>query len=177
MVASILEILKYILPSLVVFGTVYYLQKQYNANQYQLKAMELKAQYSKGAIPLKLQAYERLLLFCDRISFHNLILRLKTENMTAKQLKSAMIIAIQKEYEHNLAQQLYTSGKLWEIISTAKNNIIAKLIETGTGQNMDLDSADSYAQSLLRDNKNNSSDMLSLAITAIKEEAKIILDV
>ncbi len=177
MVASILEILKYILPSLVVFGTVYYLQKQYNANQYQLKAMELKAQYSKGAIPLKLQAYERLLLFCDRISFPNLILRLKTENMTAKQLKSAMIIAIQKEYEHNLAQQLYTSGKLWEIISTAKNNIIAKLIETGTGQNMDLDSADSYAQSLLRDNKNNSSDMLSLAITAIKEEAKIILDV
>ena len=102
MMTTILEILKYTLPSLVVFATSYYLLKQYISGQYELRALEVKASYSKQAIPLKLQAYERLLLFCDRISLPSLLLRLRDQNMTAGQLKNAMIISVQKEYEHNI---------------------------------------------------------------------------
>ena len=122
---TVLEIIKYTLPSLIVFATSYYLLRQYLNNQYNMKALEMRSKYSQDAIPLKLQAYERLLLFCERINLHNLILRLKTSNMTNLELKNAMIISIQKEYEHNMAQQLYASQKLWDIITLAKNDTIS----------------------------------------------------
>lgn len=171
-----LEILKYILPSLVVFAAVYYIQKQYLEKEYNLKMLELKAKYSKDAIPLKLQAYERLLLFCDRIRLPNLVLRLKTPGMTADQMKNSMVIAVQKEYEHNMAQQLYTSPKLWEIIELSKNNVISQITDPGLNTNEHL-SADVYVKELMKKNISNSSDTVNLAIKAIKEEAKIILNV
>ena len=169
-----LEILKYILPSLVVFAAVYYIQKQYLEKEYNLKMLELKTKYSKDAIPLKLQAYERLLLFCDRIKLPNLILRLKTPNMSGQELKTAMIIAVQKEFEHNLAQQLYTSQQLWDIIELSKNNIIDQISDPGLSSN-GMMSANAYAQSLMR--KVKSQDSIKIATKAIKEEAKIILNV
>lgn len=171
-----LEILKYILPSLVVFAAVYFIQKQYLQKEYNLKMLELKSKYSKDAIPLKLQAYERLLLFCDRIRLYNLILRLKSPNMTAEELKTSMIIAVQKEYEHNMAQQLYTSHKLWDIIELAKNNIIDTISDSSISSDKST-RAESYAQALLQKNNANSTDTIKIAINAIKEEAKIILNV
>ena len=58
-----LEILKFTIPGLIVFAATYFILKQYISSQYDLKALELRSKYSKDAIPLKLQAYERLLLF------------------------------------------------------------------------------------------------------------------
>lgn len=171
-----LEILKYILPSLVVFAAVYFIQKQQLSKEYNLKMLELKSKYSKDAIPLKLQAYERLLLFCDRIRLTNLLLRLKTPNMSGQELRTAMIIAVQKEYEHNMAQQLYTSHKLWDIIELAKNNIIDKISDPGI-RSQDMVSANSFAQALLKKNNSATADTIKIAINAIKEEAKIILNV
>lgn len=170
------EILKYILPSLVVFAAVYFIQKQHLQKEYNLKMLELKSKYSKDAIPLKLQAYERLLLFCDRIRLSNLLLRLKSPNMSAVQLKTAMIIAVQKEFEHNMAQQLYTSHKLWDIIELAKNNIINQITDPSIKAES-LVSAESFAQTLLQKNNSSSADTIKIAINAIKEEAKIILNV
>lgn len=176
MMTTILEILKYTLPSLVVFATAYYLLKQYISSQYELRALEVKASYSKQAIPLKLQAYERLLLFCDRISLPSLLLRLRDQNMTAGQLKNAMIISVQKEYEHNMAQQLYASHKLWEIISLAKNDIIAIISSGIKGINQDATSEE-YIQNLMKQLSQTDRSPIDVAVQAIKEEAKIILNV
>ena len=45
--------------------------------------------------------------------------------MTANQLKSALIISIQKEFEHNLTQQIYVSGQLWEMLTLLRDNLMA----------------------------------------------------
>lgn len=172
---TVLEILKYTLPSLVVFATAYYLLKQYITSQYDLKALEVKAGYSKQAIPLKLQAYERLLLFCDRISLPSLLLRLRDQEITAGQIKNAMIISVQKEYEHNMAQQLYASHKLWEIITLAKNDTIAIISNGGKGVSDD-DTSQAFIQNLMKQLGDGKSP-IDVAIMAIKEEAKIILNV
>jgi len=172
---TVFEILKFTIPGLIVFAAVYFIQRQQFQKEYQLKQLEGQGKYSKDAIPLKLQAYERLLLFCDRISIPNLLLRLKTREMSANDLKSAMVISVQKEYEHNLAQQLYTSNKLWEIITLAKNDVIAIISDTArensNGHINDL------AQALLSKVNQSNKNPLSVAIKAIKEEAKIILNV
>ena len=172
----ILEILKYTIPALIVFLSSYFIHRQYLNNQYHLQSLELKARYSKEAIPLKLQAYERLILFCDRISIPSLIMRLKTQEMRSVELKDVMMIATQKEFEHNIAQQLYTSKKLWEIISLAKNDII-NFVEVHAKQCSSDASANELAQILLREYNQLKSKPAELAIQAIKEEAKIILNV
>jgi len=173
---TILEILKFTIPGLIVFAAVYYIQRQYNDSQYQMKALETRSKYSNNAIPLKLQAYERLLLFCDRIMIPNLILRLKAPGMSAEQLKTTMIISVQKEYEHNLAQQLYTTQKLWDIITLSKNDIIAIISDAAKGLSANA-SADELAGILISKTSNNKANPIVVANKAIKEEAKIILNV
>jgi len=173
---TVLEILKFTIPGLIVFAAVYYIQRQYNDSQYQMKALETRSKYSSNAIPLKLQAYERLLLFCDRIMIPNLLLRLKVPNMYAEQLKTAMIISVQKEYEHNLAQQLYTTQQLWDILTLSKNDIIA-IISDSAKSLPDNASAEDLARVLMSKTANKNSNPIIVANKAIKEEAKIILNV
>ncbi len=172
---ALLEILKYILPALIVFATSYYILKKLVDNQYHLQVLEFKNKYSKEAIPLKLQSYERLILFCDRISIPNLIMRLKTKEMKNIELKNVMMISVQKEFEHNIAQQLYTSTKLWEIISLAKTDVMS-FIELHSN-NIDPDALSiDLANKLLTEHHKLKKDPIDLAILAIREEAKIILN-
>jgi len=66
-IGVVLEILKYTIPSFVAFAAVYFILRQYLNSQYELQALEVKSKYSKDAIPLKVQAYERLLLLCEKM--------------------------------------------------------------------------------------------------------------
>jgi len=176
MAESFFEILKYTIPSLVVFAASFYLLRQYLNSQYEMKALEVKSKYSKNAIPLKLQAYERLLLFCERISIPNLLLRLKTRDMSVGELKNAMVISVQKEFEHNMAQQLYTSQKLWDILSLTKNDIIS-MITNAANQLNNQDNAEELANALMSQLNTMKKSPENIAIMGIKEEAKIILHV
>ncbi len=122
--STLLEIVKLTIPALIVFLTVYHLLKQYLESQRQMKAMELKKGQQETTLPLRLQAYERLSLFCDRISIPNLLLRWKKPGMTAAELKYSLLLAIQQEYEHNITQQVYVSDQLWQIIKIARDDAV-----------------------------------------------------
>jgi hypothetical protein len=141
-----------------------------------MKAMELKSRYRKDAIPLKLAAYERLLLLCDRLHLPHLILRLKVKGMNAMELKTAMIISIQQEYEHNLAQQLYTSQQLWDIITLTKNDLMSIVNDAAVKYGAN-DTADDLAHAVMNAYASMEKNPLNFSIAAIKEEAKIILNV
>jgi len=172
----VIEVLKYTIPGLVVFAAVYFILRQYLNSQYQMKALEMKARYTKQAIPLKLQAYERLLLFCERISIPNLLLRLKSNDMSAVDLKNALVISVQKEFEHNMAQQLYCSNKLWDIIALAKNDVIS-IISDISGTVSAQAPASDLSTALMKRLANIKKSPIDVARAAIKEEAKIILNV
>ena len=88
MMSILLEIIKYTLPSLIEFATAYYLMKQYLDTQIALKSMEIKTNSEQTLTSVKLQAYERLTLFLDRIMPYNLYLRLSTKDTSAKPLQS-----------------------------------------------------------------------------------------
>ena len=78
----------------------------------------------KIILPLRLQACERIVLFLDRISVNNLIMRLNRPEMNAHQLQAALTGAIRDEFEYNLSQQLYISGKSWNLVKNAKEETI-----------------------------------------------------
>ena len=87
----------------------------------------------KIILPLRLQACERIILFLERISPNNLIMRLNNPDMSSVQLQSALVKVIREEFEYNLSQQLYISLKAWELVKNAKEETI-KLINVASGK-------------------------------------------
>lgn len=121
LIQTVLEILKYIVPTVI----VYFLMRQFLQQQLQLTAIDKKSEIKKETLGIRFQAYERLILFSERIKLSDLVMRLMTEEMTSKALKNAILISVQKEFEHNITQQLYVSGQLWSMIQLYKDNVIS----------------------------------------------------
>ncbi len=123
------EIIKITLPSLIVFFTAFYTLKSMLKREKEVRRIEIILQNQKMITPIRLQAYERIMLFLDRISPNSVIMRLQTPNMTVRQLQSEMLQIIRSEFEHNLSQQLYLSIEAWEEVKIAKERTI-KLINS-----------------------------------------------
>ncbi len=131
------ELLKYTIPGLIVFGTAYYTLKTYLDAHYQQQVLQARADAQKITLPVRLQAYERLILLCDRITLPNLLLRIRSSNMMVGELKAAMFIAISQEFDHNTSQQLYVSETLWQIISLAKADALTLVSKAAEGLDND----------------------------------------
>ncbi len=124
-----LEILKYTLPSLIVFLAVYFVLREMIKSQNEDRRRDIILENQRLITPVKLQAYERLILFLERISLESLIMRINRPGMTTRELHQEMLAAIRSEYEHNLSQQLYISPNAWEVIKNARANML-KIINT-----------------------------------------------
>ncbi len=128
-----MEILKEVLfvtiPALLVLLTAYLLIRKTIENDREKRRHEIILQNSRTITPVRLQAYERLTLFLERISLESLIMRNHKHGMDAKNLQSSMLSSIRSEYDHNLAQQIYITPQAWEVIKSARSNTI-KLINT-----------------------------------------------
>ena len=121
-IVIMLEILKYTIPSLIVFLTVFYILHTYFEDLNRQRQSESALRNRKLITPLRLQAYERVILFLERISPESLIMRITEAGMTSKQLQSGMLTTIRAEYDHNLSQQLYVSNEAWEMVKSARAN-------------------------------------------------------
>lgn len=122
---DVLEILKYTIPGLVVFAAVYYTLNSYLASENKRKNMEIRSLHFRESLPIRLQAYERMTLFLERISPNNLIARTNKPDMTAHELHMTLLQNIRLEYDHNLTQQLYISPDSWLMIVQVKEEIIS----------------------------------------------------
>ncbi len=171
---TILEILKYTIPGLLVFLTAYFMLKTYLDKQLQLKQVEMQRANKKNSLPLKLQAYERLSLLCERSSIPNLVLRLKTKEGTVASLRMAMLIALQQEFEHNITQQIYVSEQLWEILQLARNETVS-IIEAVAEQLDPQAPSEELARRLLAFAEQAEKQPMQTALLAIKKEAAILL--
>jgi len=126
---TLFEVLKYTLPSLIVFGTSYLIIRSFLETDQKKRKMELRMANLKTITPIKLQAYERLTLFLERISPESIIMRIMEPKMSSAQLQSALLKVIRAEYEHNLSQQIYISAQAWAVIKTSKEQTV-KLINS-----------------------------------------------
>jgi hypothetical protein len=121
---EILDIAKYILPSLVVFAASFYIIKTFLTEDHKKRVLEVRLGNQKIITPIKLQAYERIALFLERIALNNLIVRVYKPGMSARMLQSELLKAIRAEFEHNLSQQIYISNDAWNAVKTAKEETI-----------------------------------------------------
>ena len=118
------ELLKYILPALIVFFTTYLFLRNWRKLEQRRMDEQRTLQMKDDLLPIRLQAYERLILFLERISPESILMRMNRSAMTADQLKNELLHSIRQEYEHNIAQQTYISAETWQKVQAAKNQNI-----------------------------------------------------
>lgn len=121
------EILKYILPSLVVFAAAFIIMKKFLDNEYRKLMVEIKKNNQQTVLPIRLQAYERVILLLERTALQSLVMRTYQPGMSARLLQSEMTKIIRQEYDHNVTQQLYISTNAWNTVKAVKEELI-KLI-------------------------------------------------
>ncbi len=124
-----LEIIKITVPPLIVFITAYFLLRNMIKNDQDRRKQELIMQTSRTVLPIRLQAYERIVLFLERISLESLLVRVSNPSMSASELHTTILITIRNEFEHNLSQQIYMSQQAWEVVKNARSSLI-KIINT-----------------------------------------------
>jgi hypothetical protein len=166
------ELLKYTVPALVVFATAYHLLKLYLDDRLRAANQQQKAEAIRITLPLRLQAYERLTLLCDRVEVPNLLFRLRVPGMTVAELQAALLLAVRQEFDHNTSQQLYVSGTLWQIITVARNTTLSTITEAAD-QFEAGNPADEMVDLLLRHAaREENLSPLQRAIVAIRTEAE-----
>ena len=117
----------YILPAAVTGLVSYYMFNKLISKQKPKSRMEILAQKSKDTLPIKLQAYERMLLFCERINPVKILVRVKPISENTQDYLQLLIANVEQDFEHNLVQQIYISDDTWTAILAAKNTVINKL--------------------------------------------------
>jgi len=168
---EILDILKYLLSGIVVFGTAFYILKLYLDSEQKRKMLDNKSLRDNIIIPLRLQAYERLILFLERISFNNLLARVYDDGLNVIEFRTLLVENIKKEFEHNLSQQLYVSSVAWNMVVTAKENVI-KIINTSSAELDEKADSKQLFQKIIENTIDNKKDLTIEAIEFIKNEVR-----
>ena len=144
------EISKIILPALLVAILAYFLIKQFlerdEKRQELFNKQKIKLDMQKTMLPLRLQAYERLVLLLERISPANLLIRVNRPGMTAAEFQSELTQALRDEFDHNLSQQVYVSGKAWENLKNAREELLRMINSSATKLEADATGADLAAE-------------------------------
>jgi hypothetical protein len=138
----IFEVLKIaILPVTLVLITRYAINKYMEFNQNK-RQFELRKQAMNETLAKRLHAYERMILFLERISPASLVMRVHKPGMSSKFLQAELVKSIREEFEHNLAQQIYISPQNWEMVRKTKDEMI-HLVSVASGNvNPDASGAD-----------------------------------
>lgn len=120
--AKFIELLAYTIPAIITGVIAYFFFKEHTKNEHSRRGYELMKAKQSQALPTQLQAYERMTLFLERIAPAKLLVRVRPSSDDKIAYQKKLINAIETEFEHNLAQQIYLTSDCWNAIITSKNN-------------------------------------------------------
>ncbi len=140
-------ILILVVVALLLIGAMYFV-KLLMERQLKMQAMDNGKTVKGIVLPLRLQAYERMALFLERIEPNQLVMRIHSSGLNVAQEQNLLLTAIRSEFEHNLSQQIYISTPVWNQISGAKDDII-DIITAVAGTFEPTDDSLPFAEALL----------------------------
>jgi len=170
-----LDLAKIVLPALMVFLTAFFVLKTYLENEQKKKMIDAKFEQKRISLPIRLQAYERLALFLERINPESIIIRMNQPDMTARQLQSQLLQTIRMEFEHNLSQQVYISNQAWEMVKNAKEDVIRLINTAGSAMPADATAID-LSTVIFEESLKVKEGVLHKALIYLKNEGRQYLD-
>ena len=128
-----LQIIMSVAPAIVVFLTTALFLKKRNESELMKLKLDLKKERQDYFLPNRLEAYQRLILFLERIHPNSIVMRLHTPGLPAKAFQTELIAAIREEFDHNVAQQLFVSPTSWNLVKNSKDETV-KIINIAGNQ-------------------------------------------
>ena len=95
---KILEILAYTIPSIITAGIAYFLFNSYFKDQQNTRSWLLQKEAQKYALPIRLQAFERMSLFLERINIIKLVVRVMPISEDKNDYENYLIAQIEQEF-------------------------------------------------------------------------------
>ncbi len=127
---------------------IVFVSKLFTERTLKIQALDNGKAAKSIVLPLRLQAYERMALYLERIEPNQLVMRIHAPGLTVAQEQNLLLTAIRSEFEHNLSQQIYISNEVWRKICDAKDDII-EIINTVAAQMEDDSDNQQFAEALL----------------------------
>lgn len=169
---KLLELMMYAVPSLIVGAVAFYMFQSHFKDQQNTRKWLLLREKQKHSMPLKLQAYERLALFLERINPSKLLIRVAPLSNDKEEYQNLLIRHIEQEYEHNLTQQIYITDDAWVMILNAKNAIIQNIRKTTLDSS--IENADKLREKILS-NLLDGESASTVALAYLKTEVAQVL--
>ncbi len=166
---TLIELVKYVVPALIVLATAYIVMKSFMDREITKARLDYKLNNAKLITPIRLQAYERLVLFLERIAPESLFIRILQPGMTTQQLHKALLTTIRSEFEHNMSQQVYVSDDAWDAVRNAKESVL-RLINTAASSERGLKSSQDFTKIVIEAYNTVESSPTQNAIELIKNE-------
>ena len=147
-ITQIVSYVSYLIPAIVVGLVAYYFFKGHTANEEGRRRYLIQKEAQNKILPMRLQSYERITLFLERIDPNKLLIRVKPFSDEISKYEELIIRNIEQEFDHNLTQQIYVSQECWNLVNAAKNATI-HIIRQGAMHQKD-GTADTMREWLLR---------------------------
>ena len=167
-----IEILKYSIPSLILLGGIFMMLNYFTKKELAKTKLELLIGNQKLITPIRLQAYERLNLFLERINPEALLQRLNGPNQKSGQIKIILIKTVRQEFSHNLSQQVYISSNAWQAVKNAKEQVIRTINITSSEVNPEANSY-IFLKTFLENYNNMDTQPIETASEILKNEVRL----
>ena len=130
---AFIEILKYTFPAALMLLLTYLLLSSFVDNEEKRRQFYLRKNLQKKALPMRFQAYERIIVLLERISPNRLVLRVKPGNLDVVSYRKALVSAVRDEFDYNISQQVYVSDSSWNHVVSAKSQVVSLINKTARG--------------------------------------------
>lgn len=167
------EILKYILPALVVLATAYVVLSKQLKNEADRRNFELRKLNVNQLTPVRLRAYERLTLLLERTKPEAMLLRLNLSNLSNLDLQTQLLHTIRDEFDHNMGQQIYVSSEAWTLVMNARESLM-RLVNGAATQIQPSESGMQLAQVLIETYASKEITPTELALSVLRKEVTLI---
>ncbi|MER3373167.1 MAG: hypothetical protein RIM83_00860 [Allomuricauda sp.] len=169
---DILQLFAYLLPAVVTGAIAFYFFRLHTRNEEGRRRFLLHKDSQKETLPVRLQAYERMALFLERIAINSLVVRVAPKGKDKRDYENLLIKQVETEFEHNLSQQIYMSEECWNIIKAAKNATIQIIRSAGMSE---TDSPDKLREDILNQTMEKQSPS-NTALAFVKKEVSELWD-
>ncbi|MBP1677885.1 MAG: hypothetical protein H6Q20_2444 [Bacteroidetes bacterium] len=168
-----IDILKIVLPALLVLVTAYVVLHKFLLNEEKNRLFELKKNNLATITPIRLRAYERLMLVLERTSPNALVVATVRPGMKALELQTKLLDTIRQEFSHNVSQQIYISNELWSAVRVAQESLI-QLVNVCAGKVQAEDDAVVLAEIIIQVYASSEDTPTEQAIGLLKDEVRIL---
>ncbi|GAA4820356.1 hypothetical protein [Algivirga pacifica] len=162
------------LPAAIVLYAVYMVIKAFISRELNGQVSKIKLEHSKTTLPLRLQAYERMILYLERIAPNSIIPRLNSKEFNVAELQHLLIANIREEFNHNLAQQIYIEESTWNIIRDTQEQLIVLINESANTLKADAPSYE-LSKKIIETIIERDTDPTQYARSLVHQEVKTLL--